>query len=180
MSKNGNDKNIVLVVVALIVFLIGIYFAKTLSKDNLSFPNVKKAQTSLDDDTVKAKEALEKYYEYLSSHQYDDAQKLHGSRYEYMIVLNPDVDRNDEALLLEQACDFNGFLCMPVHSVVSSEKLSDNEYEFIIHFMDGNGEIFIPREIKDPVVADEFSTHTFRVTESSDKYFVTTPLIFYP
>ena len=86
------------------------------------------------DDVEQVREVLETYLTALHEGRYEDAAALHG--------MNPSVDREDYSGLLTNACEFNGYQCLAVHSVTLEEIVSPTEHVFLVEFTDNNGKVF--------------------------------------
>jgi hypothetical protein len=82
----------------------------------------------------------------LGYYTYEQAADLYGGSYETLIEVNPELDPNDHAALLRNACEVNGFQCLRLHEVVSSRTLlgTDGSYEIhlTIQLEDPSGVIF--------------------------------------
>ncbi|NOK60722.1 MAG: hypothetical protein GFH27_549297n323 [Chloroflexi bacterium AL-W] len=100
------------------------------------------AETVVDSDTEQAREVLETYLTALHEGRYADAAALYGGTYEALHGMNPSVDREDYSGLLTNACEFNGYQCLAVHSVTLEEAVSPTEHVFLVEFVDNNGEVF--------------------------------------
>ena len=85
MAESNNRNNLIVVIIALFVFLLGIYFTKTLPKDQ---PQEPQKESTYDSETQKALNALETYYLLLAQKDYVNAVEYHGSGYNYILTLN--------------------------------------------------------------------------------------------
>jgi hypothetical protein len=176
-ESNNNNKNLIVVVLALIIFLTGIYLTKTLPKDQ---PQEPQKVSTYDTETQKALNALETYYSLLAQKDYANAVNYHGSGYGYILSLNPTVDEAEHELLLEVACESNGFICMEISEVISSNMDEEGIYTFIVSFKNKDGELHVLPAMKDLGLNEEITDHSITVVKSGDLYKVSTPLIFYP
>ena len=177
MAESNNHKNLIVVIIALFVFLIGIYFTKTLPKDQ---PQEPQKESAYDTETQKALNALETYYSLLARKDYVNAVNYHGSGYSYILPLNPTVDANDHALLLEVACESNGFVCMEISEAISSNMDEEGTYSFTVSFKNEDGELHVLPAMEEVGQKEDITDHTITVVKSGDSYKVSTPLIFYP
>jgi hypothetical protein len=175
--ESNNHKNLIVVILALFIFLIGIYLTKTLPKDQ---PQEPQKESAYDAETQKALNALETYYSLLANQDYEKANYYHGSGYEYILNLDPSADEENHVLLLEVACETNGFICMEIYEVVSSTKIKEGEYSFIVQFKNNDGELHALPAMGEGGLEEDITDHTIIVIGSGDSYKVTTPLIFYP
>jgi len=179
MSESNNNKNLVVVVLALFVFLIGIYLTKTLPGNEIKETQEPQKESVFDTDLQRAQSALEAYYSLLANQDYINANNYHGSGYDYILSLNPTVDEDNHTLLLEIACESNGFICMEISEVVSSEMDVEGTYSFTVKFKTKDGELLVLPAME-VIGQKEIIDHTITVMLSGNTYIVTTPLIFYP
>lgn len=177
MAVSKNHKSLIVVVLALFVFLFGIYLTKTLPKDQTQEPQ---KESAYDAETQKALNALERYYFLLANQDYINANNYHGSGYDYINSLDPSIDEADHELLLEEACETYGFICMEIYEVVSSEKNEEGGYSFTVQFKNHDGELYTLPAMGENGQEIDISDHIVTVVRSGDSYKVTTPLIFYP
>jgi hypothetical protein len=89
-----------------------------------------------------AGEALNEYFASLSSGDYARGAELYGGRYDTLADMNPEVDPNDHAVLLEQACTVNGFVCLRLKSSVLSAHPSEEQFIFKVSFETENGNTY--------------------------------------
>ena len=177
MAESNNNKNLIVVVLALVVFLVGIYFTKTLPNN---LPQEPQKESAYDTETQKALNALETYYSLLANQDYVNANNYHGSGYDYFMSLNPTFDENYQLLLLEVACESNGYICMEISEVVSAKKDGEGVYTFTVQFKNKDGEIHILPAMEEIGQYEDITDHSITVVGSGDSYKVITPLIFYP
>ena len=175
--ESNNHKNLIVVILALFIFLIGIYLTKTLPKDQTQEPQ---EESAYDAETQKALNALERYYFLLANQDYINANNYHGSGYDYINSLDPSIDEADHVMLLEEACETYGFVCMEIYEVVSSEKNEEGEYSFTVQFKNNDGKLHALPAMGEDGLEEDITDHTIIVMGSGDSYKVTTPLIFYP
>ena len=87
--------------------------------------------------------ALDDFFAALNSGDYATAVSLFGDDYEILTTMNPDISATDHAALWKQGCQFNGFVCMKVKEVVSSEQISKDIFKFVVHFANADGTLFV-------------------------------------
>lgn len=181
MAESNNNKNLIVVVLALIVFLVGIYLTKLLPNDQSNNqPQETQEQTSNDTETQKALDALLTYYSLLANQEYIEANDYHGSGYDYIMSLNPSVDEDSYPLLLEVACESNGFICMEISEVLSSKMDAEGVYTFSVQFKNKEGKLHVLPALEETGYQEEITDHTIVVVKTGNLYKVLTPLIFYP
>ncbi len=77
---------------------------------------------------------------------YDRAAELYGGSYTTLIEMNPGVDPSDQASLLRNACEVNGFQCLRIREVISSEASSSvrngDEVKTTVTLMNLDGSVF--------------------------------------
>lgn len=98
--------------------------------------------TSVITSEVGPREVLETYLTALHEGRYEEAVTLYGGAYETLQGLNPSVDREDYSGLFANACEFNGYQCLTVHSITLEETVSLTEYILLVEFIDSTGELF--------------------------------------
>ncbi|HLE15190.1 MAG TPA: hypothetical protein VI776_10610 [Anaerolineales bacterium] len=86
-----------------------------------------------------ARQALFDFFSALKTGDYAAADGLYGGSYELLEANNPDVDPNDRAALLENACLINGFQCLAVYRAVLVDKPAQGEYRFRVVFEQDGG-----------------------------------------
>lgn len=78
---------------------------------------------------------------------YQRAADLYGGSYETLIEMNPDIDPNDHASLLRRACEVNGFQCLRLRDVISSQAMpgegGSRVIQFAVYLMNPDGSIFV-------------------------------------
>lgn len=85
--------------------------------------------------------ALENYFLALSEGRYADAVGYYSGSYEVLIQMNPDVDPENRAALLEAGCTTNGFVCLPTLYTTLITQSGTEGFEFRVIF-DQNGAPF--------------------------------------
>jgi hypothetical protein len=80
---------------------------------------------------------------------FEKAVNLYGGSYETLIGMNPDIapdDPDDYAALLRNACEVNGFQCMRLHDVISSQtglpEYDARKVFLTVRLMDPDGGVF--------------------------------------
>jgi hypothetical protein len=89
-----------------------------------------------------AQKALMVFLEDLHEGKYVQAVYLYGGNYEIMMDHNPDLDPNDHAALLQNACTINGAQCLEVKSAVLDREVSATEFDFRVEFLTEDGSLF--------------------------------------
>ena len=77
-----------------------------------------------------ARSGMIDFLNYLNQENYAEAAKIYGGELEILRGYNPDVDPEDDALLMEYGCKFNGIQCMQLKTVVSEEQTDDKNFVF--------------------------------------------------
>jgi hypothetical protein len=95
------------------------------------------------DNMVLARAVLVAFFDALNGGWYAEAAAQYGGGYEELIDMNPDVDLNDHAALLERACTINGFQCLKVKEIVQQVQDFPDTYTFTIEFMNTDGSLFV-------------------------------------
>jgi len=90
-----------------------------------------------------ARAVLVAFFDALNGGWYAEAAVQYGGSYEGLIDMNPDVDPNDHAALLERACTTNGFQCLRVKEIVQQVQDSPDSYTFTIEFLNPDGSLFV-------------------------------------
>jgi len=92
---------------------------------------------------VLARAVLVAFFDALNAGWYSEAAVQYGGSYEELIDMNPDVDPNDHAALLERACTINGFQCLKVKEIVQQVQDWPDTYIFTIEFLNPDGSLFV-------------------------------------
>ena len=90
-----------------------------------------------------AADALKAYFRELASGEYEEAASYYGGSYQILRDQNPQVDPDDHRLLFQQACESNGYICLPVGEVVDIQEISPEEFAFSVEFIMPGGEVFV-------------------------------------
>jgi hypothetical protein len=88
-----------------------------------------------------AENALILYFYLLNQGDYQSASAYYGGDYKTLIEMNPAVNPSDHALLWENACLNNGFMCLQV-SRATFLGLRGGIYSFEVEFMQADGTQF--------------------------------------
>jgi len=125
----------------LITFLVVLALLSACSPAAQSSPT---AQTTFEaKSTEAARQALEKFFTFLSNGQYGEAGDYYGSDYDTLIGMNPDIDPNDKSALWQAGCEFNGFQCkLSLRSAVVREQSGDT-IQFTVEFSNPDGSQFV-------------------------------------
>jgi hypothetical protein len=102
----------------------------------------KSAATEELNDEELAQYALMEFMENLHSRKYDEAARIYGGSYQTMINHNPDVDPNNHATLLRNACTLSGMQCLRAKIIGLEEKVLGEKYVFLVEFLEDDGTLF--------------------------------------
>ncbi len=94
---------------------------------------------STSDEMEMARNTLLSFFDQLSAGNYTKAAELYGGTYENLIEMNPEINSNDHAALLESACMINGFKCLQVKDVVRQEQTWPDLFTFTLEFSNPDG-----------------------------------------
>jgi hypothetical protein len=94
------------------------------------------------DDLAMARAALMALFDALNEGEYAKAEALYGGGYEVLAAMNPAVDPNDGATLLENACTINGYQCLKVKNIVHETQTAPDCFAFTVEFMNVDGGLF--------------------------------------
>ena len=119
-----------------------------------------------------ADQALGEYFDLLVSGDYEAAAGVYGGSYESLVMYNPDIDPDDHASLLRNACEVNGFQCLPVRTRTFNEVTSGGEYIFTVEFSNPDDSLFVLGACcgENPTTAPQFQFE-YRVVEGGDGQF---------
>ena len=92
---------------------------------------------------LQAQAVLTEYFQSLNQGMYERAVALYGGSYEELEYLNPTIDPDDKAELLQAGCDFNGFMCFPMLSNVLVLIENQNKFFFDVEFANPDGSLFV-------------------------------------
>ena len=95
------------------------------------------------DDSAQAEAAVVAFFDHLSKGEYEQAATLYGADYEPLTYFNPNIPQEEHAALWRNACEVNGYQCLPVLRVIETEKFSLNEYMLTVEFRDESGQAFV-------------------------------------
>ncbi|MFP3852802.1 MAG: hypothetical protein ACLFWD_00765 [Anaerolineales bacterium] len=94
-------------------------------------------------DPSRAAIALMSYFRQLADGEYREAASYYGGSYQILRDQNPPLDPNDNARLFQQACEANGYICLPVGEVVGIQEIGSGEYQISVQFIKPEGEVFV-------------------------------------
>ena len=100
------------------------------------------APTSVDA-AEQAAQALTGFFEAVQRGDYAAAEALFGDNYEILGAMNPGIPVSDHTGLWKQACRSNGFQCLKVKEIVSTQQVDENTFRFVVHFEQADGTLFI-------------------------------------
>ncbi len=95
-------------------------------------------------DEEMALQALLDFLDHLHAGEYADAVGLYGGSYAVLMDQNPDLDPDDHAALLRNACTINGMQCLSAGKVELEEKLAGERYVFRVELQNADGTSFEP------------------------------------
>lgn len=93
-------------------------------------------------DAESAQQALTAFFSYLHAGEYEQAVDLYGGSYAIMQDHNPDIDPEDRAALLRNACKVNGAQCLEVRRATLRAGDSPAELQFAVEFANHDGSLF--------------------------------------
>jgi hypothetical protein len=86
------------------------------------------------------------YWGASDSSQYERAVALYGGSYDTLVEMNPGVEPADHAVLFRNACRENGFQCLRVREVLSTELIPASggtaEVRITVHLLSPDGSVF--------------------------------------
>ena len=97
---------------------------------------------TVSDELASARAALTAFFDALNEGEYVKAAALYGGSYEELAAMNPSVDANDHAALLENACTLNGYQCLKVKSIVQQTQTASGAFTFTVEFTTAEGGLF--------------------------------------
>jgi hypothetical protein len=102
-------------------------------------------QASTAEHTVEqsAQQALLSFLEDMHTGSYTKAMKQYGGSYETLIENNTNIQPNNHAALLENACTINGYQCLEVKTVMLEKNISPTEFTFAVEFLNEDGSLFM-------------------------------------
>jgi len=89
-----------------------------------------------------ARAVLTAYLDALAAAKYPLAAQYYGGSPEILQGYNPDIAAEDLPALLEAACSRNGFMCLPIKTIVSEDALSEDSFVFEVEFLTRDGQLF--------------------------------------
>lgn len=155
------------------------------SVDTLTVPVGKDDDVEVEeiDYPVTAEETLVAFFDYLSRGEFGNAVKLFSSDesdWESLWVYSSAEERNDKAKVLENYCKAT-LTCLSAE-VVEAGELANDEYDFVVRFLNSDGTIFVfgpccgATEDQEPS-KDKFD---YKVKKVGDVYKVMAPPLYRP
>lgn len=117
-----------------------------------------------------ARVRLTAFLDALSQGQYDRAAEDFNGDLTVLRGYNPDVEPDDTVGLLKNACEFNGFQCLPLRAILTEEALSETHFRFTVLFVDENGEVFELGPCCGEDGGEPVRAFTFEVVLEADSY----------
>lgn len=108
---------------------------------------------------------LSEFFGALNSGRYDDAAELFEGSYETLIAMNPEIDPNDHAALWKNACEINGFQCLPTREITYLREIASGELLFLVSFSTADGDLFV-QLLEDGTLVSEFEYHLARGSDN--------------
>jgi len=90
-----------------------------------------------------AHDILVQFFDHLNAGSYEEAVNLYGGDYQLLVDQNPETDPSDYALLMKNACMYNGFQCLKIKLAGIEYKPSPDEYVFGVQFQNEDGSVFV-------------------------------------
>ena len=122
------------------------------------------------------------FFQMLSEGEYAQAAGMYAGDTSSLQYINPSIDENDLERLWRNACTINGFHCLPIKTILKTEKISLNEYNIQVEFQNPDGSLFVlgpccgASEEEMPPVS-QFDVY---VIERSGDYYVTSLPVLVP
>jgi len=135
------------------------------------------SETSLDlelpGDDMRAMGILIDFFQNLYTGEYEEAARLYAGTYENMINHNPEIDPQDHATLLRNACTINGAQCIRVKSIELQDKISSIEYIFTVEFQNADNSLFVSGSCcgEEETEVLYHSVFSFRVSKNAEGNF---------
>ena len=140
-------------------------------------------ESSIEKDVQSAREALIKFFSDLHAGEYERAVYIYGGEYSIMIDHNPELDPEDHAGLLRNACTINGAQCLEVRRATFLDQPSPTEFRFAVEFSNDDGSLFT----LGPCCEDSFSEGSHQTEfiytsglECTNEYRVMEPPVYLP
>lgn len=88
-----------------------------------------------------AKQVLDNYLNFLFTQQYEQALLYYGGDFQYLEQLNPDIQPEFKAKLLERYCQQQKGICLkPI--IINASPLSLDEYKFDVQYLNNDGSLY--------------------------------------
>lgn len=94
-------------------------------------------------DEQKAENAARRFFQLLSDGEYAQAAGMFAADTLELQYMNPSIDENDLENLWRNACTINGFQCLPIKTILKTEKFSLNEYHLQVEFQNPDGSLLV-------------------------------------
>lgn len=92
---------------------------------------------------LQAEAILTEFYNSLNQGLYERAVALYGGSYEELEYFNPTIDPEDKTALLRAACEFNGFMCLPILDSSLVETHNEQVFLYEVTFANPDGSLFV-------------------------------------
>jgi len=93
-------------------------------------------------DAEAARQALIAFFSHLHAGEYEQVEAYYGGSYTIMQDHNPDIDPDDRAALLHNACTINGAQCLEIRRATLTGAGSPTEFQFAAEFTNDDGSRF--------------------------------------
>jgi hypothetical protein len=90
-----------------------------------------------------ARDVLILFFALLSQGKYAQAAELYSGGYDILRDNNPLLDPRDQAALLKNACEINGYQCLLAGNVISQPSQSPYHTQFLVEFSNPDGSLFV-------------------------------------
>lgn len=121
-----------------------------------------------DMDFLRAQAATTNFFTLLNAGLYNQAAMYYGGDYLELQMMNPKIDKNDNATLLKNACTVNGYQCLKIKKMIGPEKLSEGKYKVRLQFALPDSSLYIK---KSPDAASiEQNEFEFLIHKIDDQY----------
>lgn len=92
---------------------------------------------------MQAQAVLTEFYNAVNQGLFDRAVVLYGGSYEELAYFNPTIEPDDQVALLRAACEFNGFMCLPILDSTLVETHNEQNFVFEVTFANLDGSLFV-------------------------------------
>jgi hypothetical protein len=90
-----------------------------------------------------AENTATQFFKLLFDGEYAQAAGMYAGDLSTLQYMNPTTDVNDLENLWRNACTINGFQCLPIKTILKTEKFSLNEYHLRVEYQNSDGSLFV-------------------------------------